>query len=304
MTEVEASLPVCSIAGLVLFGHRPRRLLRQAGIRWMAFAGDDKAYDALDDTLIDAPLVALWSGMPGNSDLLEDGIFEIFLDRIRPFVSTEGATDGLRRDRRWDYPVDALREAVVNAVAHRDWTRANEVEVIRYTDRMEVLSPGALQNSMTVEKMVGGQRSPRNPLIVEVLRDYGYVDARGMGVRRKIILDQGRLANCANTPGRSATPPPTSAMTAGRWISSTISTYRCWSDPYAMTGWPAIQFHIASDRLAGILPVRRQQRPGTIHRRRPNSAKTTPRPSSRAIVSVPNNASAKPSATTPAGPKR
>ena len=40
---------------------------------------------------------------------------------------------------------------------------------------------------MTVEKMIAGQRSARNPLIVEVLRDYGYVDARGMGVRKKII---------------------------------------------------------------------------------------------------------------------
>jgi ATP-dependent DNA helicase RecG len=40
---------------------------------------------------------------------------------------------------------------------------------------------------MTVEKMLAGQRSPRNPLIVDVLRDYGYVDARGMGVRSKIV---------------------------------------------------------------------------------------------------------------------
>ncbi len=40
---------------------------------------------------------------------------------------------------------------------------------------------------MTIEKVLAGQRSPRNPIIVEVLRDYGYVDARGMGVRNKII---------------------------------------------------------------------------------------------------------------------
>jgi len=40
---------------------------------------------------------------------------------------------------------------------------------------------------MTVAKMIAGRRSPRNHLIVEVLRDYGYVDARGMGVRNKII---------------------------------------------------------------------------------------------------------------------
>jgi predicted HTH transcriptional regulator len=58
---------------------------------------------------------------------------------------------------------------------------------VRYADRIEVKSPGALQNSMTAEKMLAGQRSPRNPLIVDVLRDYGYVDARGMGVRTKIV---------------------------------------------------------------------------------------------------------------------
>jgi predicted transcriptional regulator len=40
---------------------------------------------------------------------------------------------------------------------------------------------------LTVSKMVAGQRSPRNTLIMEILRDYGYVDARGMGVRTKVI---------------------------------------------------------------------------------------------------------------------
>ena len=60
-------------------------------------------------------------------------------------------------------------------------------EVVRYADRLVVTSPGTLPNTMTVRKMIAGQRSPRNPLIVDVLRDYGYVDARGMGVRNKII---------------------------------------------------------------------------------------------------------------------
>ncbi len=75
----------------------------------------------------------------------------------------------------------------INALAHRDWTRFLEIEVGIYSDRMEFISPGTLQNSMTIEKMVLGQRSPRNPIIMEVLRDYGYVDSRGMGVRTKII---------------------------------------------------------------------------------------------------------------------
>jgi len=189
MVEREDDMPVCTIAGLVLFGHAPRRLLSQAGIRWMAFDGKDKTYKALDDRLIDGPMVALWREDNGNRELAENGLIENFIDATRPFLSeeTEPLGETMRRERHWHYPLDALREAIVNALAHRDWTRYEEIEISRYSDRLKVISPGALQNSMTVEKMIAGQRSPRNPLVVEVLRDYGYVDARGMGVRNKII---------------------------------------------------------------------------------------------------------------------
>ena len=190
MVENEGRPVVCSIAGLVLFGYRPRRLLRQAGVRWMGFKGDDKAYDALDDQVIDGPLVALWRELPGGGrEIAEKGLIERLADAMRPFISEETGEidDSMRRERRWHYPIEALREAVVNAVTHRDWTRYEEIEVARYVDRVEILSPGALQNSMTVQKMIAGRRSPRNLLISEVMRDYGYADARGMGVRNKIV---------------------------------------------------------------------------------------------------------------------
>jgi ATP-dependent DNA helicase RecG len=54
-------------------------------------------------------------------------------------------------------------------------------------DRLEIISPGALPNTMTIDKMIAGRRTPRNPIVLEVMRDYGYVDARGMGVRTKVI---------------------------------------------------------------------------------------------------------------------
>ncbi len=142
--------------------------------------------------ILDGPLVGRFFRQNGGPrQLVESGLIEDLMDRLQgqPLVSSEGENlgDGLRRQRIWHYPPDALREAVVNALAHRDWTRALEVEIVAYSDRLEILSPGALQNSMTLEKMLAGQRSPRNPLIVGVLRDYGYVDARGMGVRNKIV---------------------------------------------------------------------------------------------------------------------
>ena len=190
MVERPDGPPVCTIAGLVLFGRRPRRLLRQAGVRWTAFEGEDKDYGALDDRVVDGPLIALWQGVfDSGRQIAEKGLIEMLIDFMRPFVSEEAGDVGetMRRERRWHYPVAALREAIVNALAHRDWTRYEEIEVVRYKERLEVLSPGALQNTMTVEKMIAGQRSPRNPLVVDILRDYGYVDAHGMGVRNKII---------------------------------------------------------------------------------------------------------------------
>ena len=189
MVEREDGPPACTIAGLILFGYRPRRLLRHAGIRWMCFEGEEKTYDALDDQVIEGPLVDLWQVLSGGRELVEKGLIERLADAMRPFVSEEAGQveESMRRERRWHYPLEALREGVVNALTHRDWTRYEEIEVIRYADRIEILSPGALQNGMTVEKMVAGQRVPRNLLISETLRDYSYSDARGMGVRNKII---------------------------------------------------------------------------------------------------------------------
>jgi len=180
--------PVCSIAGLALFGHSPRQKMRYTGVRWMSFGGIDMSYQAQDDSVIDGPLVALWTG-DHRQPSVDDGLIERLSSRMRPFVEvhSDALQDGLRRRIGLRFAAEAVREAMVNALVHRDWTRPVEVEIVNYADRLEVTSPGALQNSMTVEKMLAGQRSARNPVIMEVMRDYGYVEQRGMGVRRKIV---------------------------------------------------------------------------------------------------------------------
>ena len=85
------------------------------------------------------------------------------------------------------YPIEAIREIVINALVHRDWTRSVDIEVGFYEDRMEVISPGGLHNSMTVEKMIAGLRYSHNTVLMETMRDYGYVDYRGMGIRSKVL---------------------------------------------------------------------------------------------------------------------
>lgn len=188
LTEVAGNI-YCTIAGLVLFGKNPRRYLKQAGLRVMAFNSTDKQYQAILDDILDGPMVGRWDVADGGKRLVDGGIIERFMEQMRPFISQDGAVidEGLRRDSQWLYPLEAVREALVNALAHRDWTRFIEIEVASYSNRLEVISPGALPNSMTIEKMKAGQRSSRNTIIMEVLRDYGYVDYRGMGVRTKIV---------------------------------------------------------------------------------------------------------------------
>ena len=181
---------VCSVAGLLCFGISPRRFLRQAGLRVMAFAGKDKEYQALLDVVLDAPLVGRWQVTEsGKKQLVDEGLIEKFSSAIEPFITLESSEidEHMRREKTWFYPWEAIRETVINALAHRDWTRSVDIEITNYSDRLEVISPGKLQNSMTIDKMVAGQRSPRNTLIMEILRDYGYVDSRGMGVRTKVI---------------------------------------------------------------------------------------------------------------------
>jgi len=62
-----------------------------------------------------------------------------------------------------------------------------DVELSIYGDRLEIISPGRLPNTVTVEKIKSGYRASRNELIKEVLRDYRYIEAPGLGVPRKII---------------------------------------------------------------------------------------------------------------------
>ena len=189
MAEGPAGESVCTIAGLVLFGIRPRQTLKQSGLRLMFFNAPEKIYQAQLDKILDAPLVGRFQVGKAGKVLIDGGLIEKALESMEPFVTREADTidEHFRREKRWLYPFEALRELLINALAHRDWTRFLDVEIVGYSDRLEITSPGALPNSMTVENMLAGQRSARNPIIVEVLRDYGYVDARGMGIRAKVV---------------------------------------------------------------------------------------------------------------------
>lgn len=184
LTEA-AGRTVTTLAGLVLFGENPNRRLPQAGITATAFPGQQKDYNTTDEELIRGPMVSLLSR---RGRVLEPGVIDRAVDFVSRNMGTTAWLEGGRRRRKPSLPRDAVREAIVNAVAHRDYTiSGTDIEVSLYQDRLEVISPGRLPNGVTVEKMRDGFRAARNELLKEVLRDYGYVEHRGMGVRNRII---------------------------------------------------------------------------------------------------------------------
>ena len=174
-----------TVAGLLLFGSRPSRYLPQAKIDAAAYFGREKDYDARERRTLRGPIVRL-KGADGAG--LEPGLVEQAVEFVRRNIETVALEDGVRRQPRWDYPEEAVREAVVNAIVHRDYLLSGtDIEIGIYSDRLEVVSPGRLANGITPARMRSGCRSARNELLKDVMRDYGYVEHMGMGIPRKIM---------------------------------------------------------------------------------------------------------------------
>ena len=160
-------------AGLLLFGRDPQRWVRGSDMTTARFAGV-----TMGDTFTREDV----------SGTLPDQIrrAEAFLaDHMRKGVSLSG---NMEREQQTEYPMEAAREILVNAVAHRDYSiRGDGVRMFMFSNRMEITSPGGLPGPMTIENMQE-ERFSRNHTIVQVLADIGFVERMGYGIDRVFHL--------------------------------------------------------------------------------------------------------------------
>ncbi len=95
-------------------------------------------------------------------------------------------------EQKYIYPEDAVREALLNAIAHRDYSITNAIEVFIFDDRMEIKNPGALLSTLTIQNLnsLEGSHESRNSLIARVLRENNLMRELGEGMKRIFSLMQ------------------------------------------------------------------------------------------------------------------
>lgn len=161
-----------TVACALLFGKKPQRWVPRCGIDFLLFKGTEESIESLvKRETIEEPLPRL---------------IKQAWDLVQSFIPTRRKLRGLVLEERAEYPEFAWREAIVNAVAHRDYTITGTATQIRvFDDRLEVESPGTLPGIVTCEN-IADERFSRNPQIVGVLKAWRYIEDLGWGINRMI----------------------------------------------------------------------------------------------------------------------
>ena len=162
---------VPTAGGILLFGHDRLRHFPDAWVQVGRFSGTDRAR-ITDHTELKGPLL----------DAIERAI--AFVEKH----SNHGAQIGrLRRSEQWSLPPAAVREAVMNAVAHTDYSQSGApIRIALFDDRLEVENPGLLPFGLTVADLPLGVSKLRNRVIGRILHELGLVEQWGSGVQRMI----------------------------------------------------------------------------------------------------------------------
>ena len=157
-----------SVGGLLLFGKQPQRYLPQSSVVFAVFQGDD-----LTDELADKKEVT------GTLPELIDNTTAL----VRLFMPKPSVINGMKREETIQIPLKVIRETLVNAVCHRDYSMsAQKITVYLFRNRLEVTSPGKIPNTNSVEKMLCGYSAPRNMFLVKYLDNMRYIDGLGRGI--------------------------------------------------------------------------------------------------------------------------
>ena len=166
-----------TLAGILFFGQSPQQFYPSLTITFLHFAGTSTTSARPQD-----PLYLDSREFRGTAPAMIDAARSTIYEK-----QSKGAVlEGFVRQDLVEYPESAYREALVNAVAHRDYgLEGSFIQVRLFADRLVIQSPGGLGGHLTVDNIAYEQYT-RSPHIMRLLEDFGYVERRGLGVDQMI----------------------------------------------------------------------------------------------------------------------
>ncbi|MEL0222466.1 MAG: RNA-binding domain-containing protein [Deltaproteobacteria bacterium] len=157
-----------TVGGMLLFGKDPQRRIPQSFITFAVFDGLLLTDELLDKQNIGGTLPELIQQTHAKT---------------RTFVPKPSTLSGMQRVEVPMIPDKVIREALVNAVCHRDYSISNRrITVYVFRDRLEISSPGRLPNTLNLEKILTGNSAPRNQFLLNYLDNMKYIVGLGRGV--------------------------------------------------------------------------------------------------------------------------
>jgi predicted HTH transcriptional regulator len=184
-----------SRAAVLLLGREPQRFLLTSEVKCLHFHG----------TEVQKPIPS-YQVYKGTVFELVDQALDFVMSKIARRVGTRA--QGPRAPVEYELPREAVGEAIVNAVTHRDYASNASVQVMLFADRLEVWNPGELPPSLTLADLRQPHASiPRNPLIAEPMFLAGYAERAGTG-----ILDM--IARCR----KAGLPAPRFRQSGGQFV--------------------------------------------------------------------------------------
>jgi len=184
-----------TVLGGLFFALQPERLVVQSKVRFVEFPGTEVASPS------EKVAYRYTEEVTGTIPQLIARVERLHRERLAPGV----LADGFRVEEVPSVPLFALREAIVNAVCHRDYSLVGaNIQVRLFADRLEVQSPGGLPEPVTVDNILT-ESYARNPRVADMLRDLGYVERHGLGIDNMIQsmteahLPPPEFSNCATS---------------------------------------------------------------------------------------------------------
>ena len=140
----------------------------------------------------------------GTSTIVDDFVVDAFiLDQVeevmnymrRVFQLSYSITGKPERDEIWEYPLEAVREVVTNAICHKDYSSPAQIQIKIFDDKLTIWNPGRLPFGMTIERLMDPAHNsiPRNRLLAMLFYDVELIENYGSGIQR--ILEECKRLN-------------------------------------------------------------------------------------------------------------